>query len=74
MTGTSAMNGDARKATSAIVPMAARHDGSARAAAYPDRSDASRPAGWPAGGASRTKPSASTTARNETALATNATG
>ena len=68
------MNGDARNATSAIVPMAARQDGSARAAAYPDRSEVSRPAGWPPGGASRTKPSASTTARNEAALATKATG
>ena len=37
------MNGDARNATSAIVPMAARQDGSARAAAYPDRSEVSRP-------------------------------
>ncbi len=68
------MNGDARNATRAIVPMAVRQAGSARAAAYPDRSDRSRPAGWPAGGASRMKPRASTTARNEAALATNATG
>jgi hypothetical protein len=68
------MNGDARNATSAIVPMAARQAGSARAAAYPERSDDSSPAGWPAGGASRTKPRASTTARNEAALATKATG
>ena len=33
ITGTSAMNGDARNATSAIVPMALRQAGSARAAA-----------------------------------------
>jgi hypothetical protein len=68
------MNGEARNATTAIVPIAAQHDGSPRAARRPDHSDANRPSDRPAGGARRTNASASTTARNDTAFATNATG
>lgn len=68
------MNGEARKATTAMVPMAAQQDGSPRAARRPDHSEASSRSERPAGGARRTNASAATTARNETALATNATG
>ena len=73
MTGTSAMNGEARNATTAIVPIAARQDGSARAAVNPSRSEDSRPVRWPLGAASRTKASAITTARKDAALARKAT-
>ena len=74
ITGTSAMNGEARKATTAIVPIAARQDGSARAAVKPgaQRRQQAGPAGRSAA-ASRTKASATTTARNDAALARNAT-
>src|SRR5215469_8439965 len=68
------MNGEARKATTAMVPMAARQDGSCLAAVNPDRSAASKPDGWPPGGPRRTNISAATTAKNDTAFATKATG
>ena len=68
------MNGEARKATTAMVPMAAQQDGSPRAARRPDHSEASSRSERPAGGARRTNASATTTAKNETAFATNATG
>src|SRR5271170_5259259 len=68
------MNGEARKATTAMVPMAARQDGSRLAAVNPDRSAASKPDGWPPGGPKRTNASATTTARNDAAFATKATG
>src|SRR5215469_3002164 len=72
ITGTRAMNGEARKATTAMLTIAAQHDGSRRAAAKPDRSAWVKPAEWPAGGARRTNASATTMARNDTALAVNA--
>jgi hypothetical protein len=72
MTGTSAMNGDANSATTAIVTMAAQHDGSRRAAVNPSRSEGSRLVRVPLGGLNRTNASATTTARNDTAFATNA--
>jgi hypothetical protein len=68
------MNGEARKAITAIEVMAARQDGSRRAAWKPDHSDASRLPWLPPGGATRTKASATTTARNDAAFATNAAG
>ena len=75
MTGTSAMNGEAMMPTTAIVRIAAQQVGSARAAASPARSDENSPPLCARGGAgSRMKASAATTARNDTALATNATG
>jgi hypothetical protein len=74
ITGTSAMNGEAKNATTAIAQIAAQQDGSPRAARRPDHNEAIRPSDRPAGGARRTNASATTTARNDTAFATNATG
>jgi hypothetical protein len=73
MTGTSAMNGEASRATTAIVTMAAQHDGSRLAAVNPSRSEERRPVLMPLGGLNVTNASATTTARNDTAFATNAT-
>lgn len=70
MTGTRAMNGEARRATTAMKPMADRQPGSARAARTPStirRPSSSRP-GWRAGAGSRTSRRATTTAPNEAAL------
>src|SRR6202167_6078302 len=74
MTGTSAMNGEASRAITAMLTIAAQHDGSRLAAASPDRSALNKPAAWPAGRPRRTNARATTTARNDTAFATNATG
>ena len=74
MAGTSAMNGEAISATSPMVQTAAQQDGSRRATANPSRTDASSFPPRPAGGASRTKARATTTARKDTALASKATG
>ena len=75
MAGTRAMNGEAMRATTAMVTTADQQDGSVRATVKPWRSEASRlPWPRPAGGASRTNASAATTARNDTALASKASG
>ena len=66
------MNGEARKATTAMVTIAAQHEGSRLAAVKPDRSAAEQARRTAAGGASRTNASATTMARNDTALAVNA--
>jgi len=67
------MNGEASRATTAIVTMAAQHDGSRLAAVNPSRSEERRPVVMPLGGLNVTNASATTTARNDTAFATNAT-
>jgi hypothetical protein len=73
MTGTSAMNGEASSATTAIVTIAAQHDGSRLAAVNPCLSEGRRLVRVPLGGLKLTNASATTTARNDTAFATNAT-
>ncbi len=74
MTGTRAMNGETRTATTAISPMALRQPGSARAVRAPSASRATTPASppWRTWTGSRTSRSATTTARKETALAAKA--
>src|SRR5258708_35453401 len=57
-----------------MAAMAAGKDGSTRAGPKPDHSEASKPPDRPAGGARRTNARATTTARQDTAFATNATG
>ena len=70
------MNGEASKATTAMVMIAARQPARSRPPSRPIASTATSPIAVPApgGGASRMNASAITTARNETALAANAVG
>src|SRR5258708_11014316 len=74
ITGTRAMNGEARKATTAMAAMAARQDGSPRAAPQPDHSEASKPPDRPAGGARRPHAKAPAPAGKDTAVPTHAPG
>lgn len=68
------MNGAATNATTPMAMIAARHDGSARAAASPDQTDFSTLPLPPGGLDSRTNMTATTTARNDAAFATNVAG
>jgi hypothetical protein len=68
------MNGEASSATTAIVTIAAQQEGSCLAALKPSLSEDIRLVRVPLGGLNFTNNSATTTARNDAALATNATG